>query len=587
MDRRRTFAKPCVPWGGSRRQWLQGVGAATVAAWLPNLGGDLGGAPAGRRDRPPAFPAGIPVQPQPFRNWSGEIRIPAVWTAMPRQAQEVVAIANWAHGQGWRVRPLGRSHGWAPLLVTGGGCASGYLLVDTRHLDRVTLQADRLPATVTAQTGVTLDALLAQLEEARLGFAAVPAPGDLSLGGALAVDGHGTALPARGETPLPGQTFGSLANAVLSLTAVVWDGQRYALRTFRRDEPGIQPLLVHAGRAFITEATLQVAADQNLRCQSRMDIPADELFAPPGEAGPRAFGAWVEACGRVEAIWFPFAGAPWLKVWSLAPLRPWSSRARAEPYAYSFANWVTPAQDQFVQELVLGRPTGTPTFQVLEQGAVAAGLTVTDTWDLWGPARRTLLYVKPSTLRQAECGYAVLTSRSNIQRVVSEYYQAYAGLVARYQSRGQFPMNGAVEIRVTGLDQAGEVLLPGALEPQLSALRPWPGRPDWDCAVWLDALTCPGTPGELVFKTELEAWLLANYTGAYAGVRVEWAKGWGYTEAGAWTSPGVLDRTIPDSFAGRPGDDWPAALAALDATDPARIFSNPFLDRLMPRSPAT
>jgi FAD/FMN-containing dehydrogenase len=143
-------------------------------------------------------------------------------------------------------------------------------------------------------------------------------------------------------------------------------------------------------------------------------------------------------------------------------------------------------------------------------------------------------------------------------------------------------MNGAVEIRVTGLDQAGEVLLPGALEPQLSALRPWPGRPDWDCAVWLDALTCPGTPGELGFKTELESWLLANYTGAYAGVRVEWAKGWGYTEAGAWTSPAVLEGTIPAAFAGRPGDDWPAALAALDAADPARIFSNPFLDRLMP-----
>jgi hypothetical protein len=138
-------------------------------------------------------------------------------------------------------------------------------------------------------------------------------------------------------------------------------------------------------------------------------------------------------------------------------------------------------------------------------------------------------------------------------------------------------MNGPVEIRVTGLNQAGEVELPGALEPQLSALRPWPGHPGWDCAVWIDALTFPGTPGENAFKTELEAWVLGNYAGDYAGVRVEWAKGWGYTGSGAWTDPGLLDQTLPGSFA-----DWSPALAALDSYDPGRVFSNPFLDRLMP-----
>ena len=121
-----------------------------------------------------------------------------------------------------------------------------------------------------------------------------------------------------------------------------------------------------------------------------------------------------------------------------------------------------------------------------------------------------------------------------------------------------------------------------ALEPQRSALRPRPDQPGWDCAVWLDALTFPGTPGENDFKTELEAWLLGNYTGDYAAVRVEWAKGWGYTGRGAWTSPEFLGRTLPDAFsAGQgPDDGWSAALAALDRYDPRRIFSNPFLDRL-------
>ena len=338
------------------------------------------------------------------------------------------------------------------------------------------------------------------------------------------------------------------------------------------------------GRACITEVTLQVAAGANLRCRSRFDIPAAELFAPPALAGPQSFQAWADRDGRVEAIWFPFVAAPWLKIWSLAPTRPWLSRPVTQPYAYTFANWVSPAQDRFIDDLVHGHLDRTPGFQELEMAAAGSGLILTGTWDIWGPARCSTLYVKPTTLRLAENGYAVLTRRDSIQRVVSEFYVAFGDLIAQYQARNQFPMNGPVEIRVTGLNRASEVMAPGAMEPLLSAVRPHPGHPSWDCAVWIDALTFPGTPGENAFKAELEAWLLGNYTGEYAGVRVEWAKGWAYGAGGAWTNPEVLGGHIPDSLtAGQaPGDDWSAALALLDGYDPARIFSNSFLDRLMP-----
>jgi FAD/FMN-containing dehydrogenase len=237
-----------------------------------------------------------------------------------------------------------------------------------------------------------------------------------------------------------------------------------------------------------------------------------------------------------------------------------------------------------MDRLVQGRLEATPLFQNLEMAAAGSGLIVTGTWDIWGPSRCTTLYVKPTTLRLAENGYAVLTRRQDIQRVAHEYHAFYRNLVARWGDRGEYPMNGPIEIRATGLDRAGEVLLPGALEPQLSALRPRPDRPDWDCAVWLNALTFPGTPGENDFKAELEAWVLANYAGDYADVRVEWSKGWAYTSLGAWTRAGLLAGTIPESLARgqAPGDGWSAALAALERFDPGRVFSNPFLDTLMP-----
>ena len=49
-----------------------------------------------------------------------------------------------------------------------------------------------------------------------------PAPGDLTVGGVMATGAHGSAIPATGETPLPGQSYGSLSNLILSLTAAAW-----------------------------------------------------------------------------------------------------------------------------------------------------------------------------------------------------------------------------------------------------------------------------------------------------------------------------------------------------------------------------
>ncbi|MCK4212250.1 hypothetical protein KJR58_24470, partial [Escherichia coli] len=58
---------------------------------------------------------------------------------------------------------------------------------------------------------------LKQLERVKLGFVATPAPGDLTLGGVLAIDGHGTGIPAQGESRLPGQSYGSPSNSTVAV----------------------------------------------------------------------------------------------------------------------------------------------------------------------------------------------------------------------------------------------------------------------------------------------------------------------------------------------------------------------------------
>jgi FAD/FMN-containing dehydrogenase len=239
---------------------LAGGAASVVMAWTPVFRAT---AASGATTSPPAnFPSSISVYQQAYQNWSGMIVIEDVWTCAPTSPSDVVTLANWAYANGYRLRAKGMSHGWSPLVLPTGNTGAGYVLVDTtQYLTSVSVGT----GTVTAQAGVTMDTLTTKVAAAGYGFAAIPAPGDITLGGALAIDAHGSAIPATGETKLTGQTYGSLSNLILSITAVVWNGSAYVLQTFQRDDPDIRAFLVHLGRAFITSVTLQVAASQNLQ----------------------------------------------------------------------------------------------------------------------------------------------------------------------------------------------------------------------------------------------------------------------------------------------------------------------------------
>jgi len=577
--------------GLSRRTFLQAAsatalaGAAGALGWSPAFRVPVAG--AATIPAPPGFPGSISLYQQAYQNWSGEIVVDGVWTAAPATSADVVTIANWAEANGWRVRPKGMGHGWSPLLLPEGSTGADYLLVDTtQHLTNLSITTSTSPATVTAQTGVTMDTLLSALGARGLGLTANPAPGDLTLGGVLAIGGHGSAIRGSGETPIVGKTYGSVSNLVLSLTAVVWNPaqNQYVLRTFSRSDPGIKPLLVHVGRAFVTDVTLQAGADVNLQCQSYWTIPQSTLFAAPSKAGSQSFQSLVLSSGRVEVISFPFTVLPWTKVWTIEKNQPWFSNAVSGPYNYPFANTISTSESQFIADVIKGVTSGTPAFENAQMADVGTSLILEGTSDIWGPARYSTLYVKPTTLQVTANGYAVITNTGSIQRVVSDFYTYYTNLINQYEANGQYPMNGPIEFRVTGLDVTGDVALSGAQPAQLSALRPRPDQTSWNCAVWIDALTIPGTPYADEFYAQLESWMLSNYTGSYAGLRFEWSKGWAYTSSGAWSNAAVLGSTIPAAYTSgqAAGDGWANALATLDSYDPQRIFSNPFLDQLMP-----
>lgn len=397
----------------------------------------------------------------------------------------------------------------------------------------------------------------------------------------LAVDGHGAAAPtAQDERPAPGHTFGTLSNLVLQLKVVAWDAvtEQYAIRTVTRADPEISALLVNLGRSFVTEVTLRVGANQRLRCRSFDAIPASALFAPPATAGPDGFAAWVERTGRVEVAWLPYTTAPLLKAWSVAPTKPDQSRHVESPYNYPFADALAlEAAKMRAQDPVL-----TPARQERRATHVSDQLTSTMTRDLWGWSKDLLLYTGSDAPPSHTNGYAVLTDRAGVQRVVSDFYFHLTTALAERAAAGCYPLNGPVNIVVTGLDDPRDVQVPGALPPSLSAARPRLDRPAWDVVVWLNAGTAPGTPGAQEFYRDLEEWILLNYTGEHAMVRPEWSKGWGYTGSSAWSGSYFRDQAVPGAYRSDlfHTANWDTAVITLNSLDPHRVFTNSFLDAL-------
>ncbi|APJ02954.1 cholesterol oxidase substrate-binding domain-containing protein [Silvanigrella aquatica] len=572
----------------SRRNFISNFGKfafiSTAISSLPLLKKSF----AGTSNLPqlPNFPSNIEIKALEYKNWSFEIQIPSIWTCLPKNTNELLAVINWAHQNNFKVRPKGKMHNWAPFTVPHGiNPQVKVILIDmVTYFTKMSVNKNQNPCTVTAQTGILMDSLMAQLENEGLGFTATPAAGDLSLGGVLAINGHGASLPSLGENSSSlGQSYGSVSNLVVSLTAVVWDSNsnQYVLKTFERSNFECSAFLVHLGRVFIVEATLQVIPNFRMRCQSIMGISVSQMFGAP-HSSPYNFSNFVDKTGRVEAILFPYTEKPWLKVWTVTDdKKPDTAKLVEGSYNYPFSDSINERTYKFIDSIVAGNVSITPTFGQFEYFIASTGLQYHNAFDLWGWSKNLLLYIKPTTLRMSENGYVIITKRENLQRVIYEFYNKYIEIINKYKAANKYPMNGPIEIRCTGLDNPSNMNIANAETPLLSALSTNLANSEWDVGIWIDILTFPGTPDALSFYKEIEEWIFQNYVGNYATVRVEWSKGWGYLNNSAWANAKVLQNQIPLSLnAAHNWETWQSAKSIFHRYDPNRIFTSPLHDTL-------
>jgi hypothetical protein len=563
---------------------------------------------------PPAgFPSGIQVFQETFENWAQMIEVPNLWTCVPDTEADVVRVCNWAAGAGFTVRARGKMHTWSPLTVTNGQSPANVMLVDmTKSLNKilgVTPAQGNQPASVLVQTGATMDALMAALESApggkgpASGFSLphIPAPGSITVGGVLAINAHGTAVPMKPHDDFP-ISYGSLSNQILEFTAVVTmpGTKTYVAHTFKRGEGDDRAFLTHCGRALLLNVTLQVIDNYNLRCQSITQYTSVELFAPPVNGVPPAnsVGDFFNRTGRVEVIWFPLlpillidphpVGYPWLKVWSVEATKPSSSTKVDQPYNYGFSDNLPPFLTTLLRGIVDGNgafltPTLTRGFEKF------TNYELQSLSDLWGPSKNTLLYVKDDTLPVTANGYAILMKRDQVQQAIADFTDKFNELLEVYLAKPAWPINSPLEIRVTALDDTSKIVTPSgnkARSPVISSLSVDADvqKNGWDVACWFDVLTLMPKTGDpqhaYGFYADLEDWTYKHFA---TGFRVcpEWSKGWAYTSQGPWTNTAILQK-IRDTFTNGRGPDetWAWEVATLAQYDAANLYSNPFLQTL-------
>lgn len=527
---------------------------------------------------PEGFPEDLELSRETFRNWDRTITADSLWTCTVRGQEDVLAVLAWALDAGYRVRPHGYGHSWSPVVTEDGTDADdAVVLLDMTALDAMEMEGE---TDVRVQAGARMDDLLEHLHEHGRSLIDVPAPGDVTVAGVLAVGGHGTAVPAEGEERPGGGTYGTVSNLVVRMTVVGWDAESgaFAVHTLERSDPRIGPLLVSLGRVVVLEVVLRTVPDYTLRCLNHTAISADSLFAKPEEAGRYALSSLLDRYGRVGIIWFAFTDHPWVQTWEPRERRPFGSRRVSRPYNYPFADELPDEVTNLIAEVTRGAWHLTPLATASQLSAAATGLSALGARDMFGDAKNFLHFVRPTTLKVSAASHVVLCRREDVQRVVHEFTRRYLDLQDAFRDEDAYPANNTCEIRVTGLDHPGDLGIEGAATASLSAAAPVPGRPELDTAVWLDVLNLPGTPRGDEFFAELESWFheLPEDLGV---ARPEWAKRFATTaEEGSWRSTWAMTEWLPGQV-----EDWAGTAEALEGWDPHGVLRTELHDRLWPR----
>jgi hypothetical protein len=493
---------------------------------------------------PDGFPVGIHADYRYIENWSRMLRVNDVLTARPTNEEQCLQIVRWAAAAGWRVRPMGALHTWVPILLQD---ADRTVLIDQSAMTGLVAFTEEPVPAVTLHAGTTLADATAILEgidnggrssAPGWGWPDFPGIPDVTVAGMCAIGAHGAGIRMRTDQE---DLFGTVSNLILGFRAIVSEGDRYVVRDFTREDPDASAFLVHLGHAYLLQLCMRVVP--NCTLARRVEYPAwTESFAEPSSSlPPQSLQALVEEHGRVQQLWFPFTQTPIVQHFSEEPHEPAAEVIKATaPLTVRLSPTLPVAFTTAFGATLKGLPWLTP---LVERTTLVEMRHLSPPDHVWhGTSRNVLLYVQHDTLRVISLAYAILVEQHEVQAAVHALGHKFDDMLHHYARSGLEPINSCLEIRVTDLDRADAVGLPGAAPAVLSPARALPGAA-LDRAVWFDLVTVPGSSGLNTFCMEFEAWLWETFASP-GTLRAEWSKAWAFGPDGPWTNTKVIDRVL-------------------------------------------
>lgn len=394
-----------------------------------------------------------------WHNWNDNLRCTAD-LYRPRGLHELREAVRHAGRKG-RIRPLGNSCSWSPLVPTSGSLIDlGKLrgIVETSH--------DGAPA-VRVEAGATVRDLVAFTRARGLTLISPTIFQDISIGGAIAVAAHGTGLRTS-----------TMSDEVVAMTLVDASGDVHRLDV--RDGELFDAARCSLGAlGVVHDVTMRCWPEFHLHVEDRM-IAVDEVLAGLDDI--------LRTYEFFELYWFPFTDKMWCKLMRRTD-EPERGDSLAQRLKFAFTYACTYASCSALLPL-LGRtaPELTPAFMQLAPAlSMIPGSAV-------APASRAFHYQRAYP-RCWDMSYGVPLADAE------PAWRRTIGLIDRLARASRFPVNMVVHARFIG--------------PSAALLAPAHGRAICD----IEVVTTRNTPDVDGFYDLWAAEMLA-----IPGARPHWGK---------------------------------------------------------------
>lgn len=466
------------------------------------------------------------------------------------------------------------------------------------------------------------------------------APGILSVGGVVAIAGHGSGVPSTASDSLgiPDYAFSTVSNQMVWMDVIAYNSTRgeYELtRVSRNDTTSEQwsAMACSLGKCFSVRMAFLVYPLQKEALKARIlqinhFIEAGILLGSDGTA-EGSLQYLAQNYGGFEPIQFPtynenfYQGKDfvWTKTWSYHPLDSdftdvkvfhkdstnnstvasqldpsWYSEVNT-PYNYPATEGISCAESVAIVDVFKNLPTTTPFLTTKSAQAIGkdnvtgGGYSGTPVGNgktaFWSDNNLNLYYfVQPDTLRAYDWSYGVLCPMDQLQEVVNTFYTVSLNLLQEFNHNNEYPLMTAGEIRLVGLDSSADS---GWSYPALSTaspgLLPTGTAATNRVCVYLSWLSSAYHPKYWDYCSQLEDLLffgnhpaLGDYPWA-----PEWSKAWGCTEAGPYKSEVKLARVRENFNKGANTDGFTKVAQVLHAADPNNLFYSRMIARLFER----